>query len=179
VDASKSNAAVGTSPLLCATIGESQGALLQGSSDGKGGGADAYSVLASFGMKYEGGSQGKIAQYFATGLAARQLAQSGGAALVNSSEVSPATIKALEQQKALQESAFKATADCTFKGGGYDAAVLGSIAKAAGLREEQQVALTGESYADKGALITSLNEDFLDYAGNFALGVKTAEECQA
>jgi len=53
---------------------------------------DTYSVLASFGSKLGGGvdSEGKkaevtgeIAQYFATGLAARLLAQSGGAGLVN------------------------------------------------------------------------------------------------
>jgi hypothetical protein len=53
---------------------------------------DTYSVLASFGPKLGGGvdSEGKkaevtgeIAQYFATGLAARLLAQNGGAGLVN------------------------------------------------------------------------------------------------
>lgn len=53
---------------------------------------DTYSVLASFGSKLGGGidSEGKkaqvtgeIAQYFATGLAARMLAQNGGAGLVN------------------------------------------------------------------------------------------------
>lgn len=53
---------------------------------------DTYSVLASFGSKLGGGidAQGKdarvtgeITQYFATGLAARLLAQSGGAGLVN------------------------------------------------------------------------------------------------
>lgn len=53
---------------------------------------DTYSVLASFGSKLGGGvdSEGKkaevtgeIAQYFATGLAARLLAQHGGAGLVN------------------------------------------------------------------------------------------------
>lgn len=53
---------------------------------------DTYSVLASFGSKLGGGvdSEGKkaevtgeIAQYFATGLAARLLALNGGAGLVN------------------------------------------------------------------------------------------------
>jgi hypothetical protein len=55
---------------------------------------DTYSVLASFGSKSRVGAdgqqqqpsaqlQGDIAQYFATGLAARELAQSGGAGLVN------------------------------------------------------------------------------------------------
>ena len=53
---------------------------------------DTYSVLASFGSKLGGGVDaqgnnaqvtGEIAQYFATGLAARLLAQSGGSGLVN------------------------------------------------------------------------------------------------
>jgi hypothetical protein len=53
---------------------------------------DTYSVLASFGSKLGAGAdatakdarvKGEIAQYFATGLAARLLAQKGGAGLVN------------------------------------------------------------------------------------------------
>lgn len=49
--------------------------------DGK---TDAYSVLASFGTKYDAGNQGvggSIAQYFATGVAAQHLALNGGAAV--------------------------------------------------------------------------------------------------
>ncbi|MCP4269069.1 MAG: hypothetical protein GY777_26430 [Candidatus Brocadiaceae bacterium] len=50
---------------------------------------DTYSVLASFGSK-AGGGQGNvssgIAQYFATGVAAQQLASLGGASLVNASD---------------------------------------------------------------------------------------------
>ncbi len=50
---------------------------------------DTYSVLASFGSKVRG-SQGNvssgIAQYFATGVAAQQLASLGGASLVNASD---------------------------------------------------------------------------------------------
>ena len=59
----------------------------------KSGQKDTYSVLASFGAQFEGAAsagtsnsataKGGIAQYFATGLAARLLAQSGGAGLVN------------------------------------------------------------------------------------------------
>jgi len=52
--------------------------------------SDMYSVLASFGTKYDAQAApadvrvgGGIAQYFATGLAARALAQAGGASLVN------------------------------------------------------------------------------------------------
>lgn len=51
---------------------------------------DTYSAFASFGLKFvaEGApttakAEGGIAQYFATGLAARKLAEHGGAALVN------------------------------------------------------------------------------------------------
>jgi hypothetical protein len=60
---------------------------------------DTYSVLASFGSKLGAGVDstgkdakvnGEIAQYFATGLAARLLAQSGGAGLV-STQTQPLT----------------------------------------------------------------------------------------
>ncbi|MBI1920126.1 MAG: hypothetical protein HYS23_03490 [Geobacter sp.] len=50
-----------------------------------GGDRDTYSVLASFGADIKNGSEGAgvgIAQYFATGLAARELAKKGGAELV-------------------------------------------------------------------------------------------------
>jgi hypothetical protein len=49
---------------------------------------DSYSVLASFGAKFGAGAgsnptaSGQIAQYFATGLAARELAHNGGAAVI-------------------------------------------------------------------------------------------------
>jgi hypothetical protein len=58
-------------------------------------GSDAYSVLGSFGMKF-GTDGGEIAQYFATGLAARALASSGGAALVNPNALTEDQIKAVE-----------------------------------------------------------------------------------
>lgn len=59
-----------------------------GSDQGAKGTYDTYSVLATFGGSASGSAQsvdGKatVAQYFATGLAARLLAQNGGAALVN------------------------------------------------------------------------------------------------
>lgn len=65
---------------------------------------DTYSVLASFGSKLGGGVDsegrkaevtGEIAQYFATGLAARLLAQHGGASLVNTN--GNATLSATEK----------------------------------------------------------------------------------
>ena len=49
---------------------------------------DAYSVLASFGTRYDAqstGAGGSIAQYFATGVAAQTLARSGGAAVATGS----------------------------------------------------------------------------------------------
>ena len=65
---------------------------------------DTYSVLASFGAEFAGGANaqgqeakasGALAQYFATGLAARELARSGGAALVSTSQnaVSPEALR--------------------------------------------------------------------------------------
>lgn len=72
---------------------------------------DSYSVLASFGAKFEGGAtngasaKGGLAQYFATGVAAQLLALSGGASVVavgdaasaaaTAKPASPATVEAL------------------------------------------------------------------------------------
>lgn len=62
---------------------------------------DTYSVLASFGSKLDGvvdsdgkkvQGNGEIAQYFATGLAARLLARNGGAGLVSTNVHSALTI---------------------------------------------------------------------------------------
>lgn len=50
---------------------------------------DTYSVLASFGANFKAGggsAGGGIAQYFATGMAARKLAEVGGASLVQASD---------------------------------------------------------------------------------------------
>lgn len=72
-----------------------------------GGNKDTYSVLASFGADIKGGKDNAgvgIAQYFATGLAARQLANRGGAQLVTlqsegqiSTEIKQAAAKQLTQ----------------------------------------------------------------------------------
>jgi len=63
---------------------------------------DAYSVMASFGLK-SGGNDQEIAQYLATGIAARELAKSGGAGLVNT-EVSPPASESLLKIQAQEQS---------------------------------------------------------------------------
>jgi hypothetical protein len=73
------------------------------------GAQDTYSVLATFSGQVGGGTSGQgvdakagLAQYFATGLAARLLAQYGGAALVNANvqqNTSPQAISADVTQK--------------------------------------------------------------------------------
>jgi hypothetical protein len=68
---------------------------------------DTYSVLASFGANFNaggtGGTGGGIAQYFATGLAARKLAQVGGASLVQASNIdlTPKTELSKDDREAL------------------------------------------------------------------------------
>ncbi|MDP3029794.1 MAG: hypothetical protein Q8O04_09930 [Deltaproteobacteria bacterium] len=68
---------------------------------------DTYSVLASFGAKFSGEAAGGpkatggLAQYFATGLAARILAKEGGAKIVS---VQPEAIYYKEVEKQLEES---------------------------------------------------------------------------
>lgn len=80
---------------------------------------DAYSVLASFGTKYNAGGStdpkvgGEISQYFATGLAARTLARSG-AATVASGDAAAATAVgaeiAIRRVAGIQELATKVSA---------------------------------------------------------------------
>lgn len=98
---------------------------------------DTYSVLASFGANAGGSAQsgsvngnGQIAQYFATGLAARLLAQSGGAGLVNTSGPSPqATVQAELAKSRLEQLLGKLSKD----GISVDAAqVTAAFAKAPG-----------------------------------------------
>ena len=81
----KPNVPRGTSPVLdasCVLIGKQSADV-----------SDSYSVMASFGAKFGAsgnpsnpGTQGEIAQYFATGLAARTLAARAGAAAVSTSD---------------------------------------------------------------------------------------------
>ncbi len=88
-------------PSLCAT----ENCLYRGTEDND---KDTYSVLASFGAKfsaeYTGTSPkagGGLAQYFATGLAARKLAEIGGAKIVS---VQPTEIYYEEVSKQSEES---------------------------------------------------------------------------
>ncbi|MBI2472001.1 MAG: hypothetical protein HYV59_12290 [Planctomycetes bacterium] len=69
---------------------------------------DTYSVLASFGANFKASGAaggGGIAQYFATGMAARKLAEVGGASLVQASNVnltpSPETVAAANKQEVI------------------------------------------------------------------------------
>ena len=60
---------------------------------------DAYSVIASFGLD-SSGNRATIAQYMATGIAARELARRGGASLVNPEAVPlPASVLELLEQE--------------------------------------------------------------------------------
>ncbi|MBQ0961534.1 hypothetical protein KAK06_21525 [Ideonella sp. 4Y11] len=89
-------------PMFVGTTGEQGGAAGANASD-------TYSVLATFsgdmgGSAQNAGVQAKVAQYFATGLAARLLAQYGGAAAVGASASAPdsATIRAANSVVATQ-----------------------------------------------------------------------------
>lgn len=70
---------------------------------------DTYSVLASFGADFKASGAaggGGIAQYFATGMAARKLAEVGGASLVQASNVnltpSPETVAAANKPEVIE-----------------------------------------------------------------------------
>ncbi|MFZ6818375.1 hypothetical protein [Undibacterium sp. Ji22W] len=88
--------------------------------DNQGNKTDTYSVLASFGATFGGGSEagsnarvnakGGLAQFFATGIAAQNLATSGGARLVSvQSPDAEATALAIENANASKAKADEAT----------------------------------------------------------------------
>lgn len=76
------------------TLEGAEGLMYVGKDEGH---IDTYSVLASFGAKFDAKAQtgaeasGGLAQYFATGLAARKLAEVGGASLVAVGEAAKAS----------------------------------------------------------------------------------------
>lgn len=191
IDSRQANASVGTTPLLCTTIGDAQGALLQGSADGNGGGKDAYSVLASFGMKYDDEVEGDIAQYFATGLAARALAETGGASLVNKSEKSQATADAeiataqariAEAESGLAKrmiDAKKSAGDCVFAGGSYDREKMARIlAQAEGIPETKKQAFLARDFADRAVFENYLSFTFQNNLTSVTDAVSKTEECK-
>lgn len=82
---------------------------------------DSYSVLASFGAKFDGSSsttkaeaKGGLAQYFATGMAAQMLAMTGGASVV---AVGGAATKSAENQVGPNDLASLYSNDAAFKKG--------------------------------------------------------------
>ncbi len=106
----KPNLPAGRSPVLdasCILIGK------QGPDS-----SDSYSVMASFGAKFGAssgssglGAKGEIAQYFATGLAARALASRAGAAAVSTSDAAIAASEGQAERFAAIGDARKAVAD--------------------------------------------------------------------
>ncbi|OLF54411.1 hypothetical protein [Pseudomonas chlororaphis] len=84
-DASKANAYTsGNQPLLCDSSANVRGHLYQGTSADNAQ-TDAYSVMASFGLDTYGGDRtgAKVAQFIATGIAARNLTSKSVAPLIN------------------------------------------------------------------------------------------------
>ena len=94
------------------------GCVFQGKEDADGGKTDTYSVLASFGATFGGGADtttpasgapsatakatGGLAQFFATGIAAQKLAESGGANLVSVQPAAVAEARAKEAELKLE-----------------------------------------------------------------------------
>jgi hypothetical protein len=77
--------------LLCDSTANVRGHLYQGTSKGDTS-DDAYSVMASFGLDTSATGGAKIAQFIATGIAARKITEANGAALVNSQAAVPAMV---------------------------------------------------------------------------------------
>lgn len=110
---------------------------------------DTYSVLASFGADFKAsgaGGGGGIAQYFATGMAARKLAEVGGASLVQASDVNltpqktvltPEDLKVVEDTLAERnKKAEEIIAHAKKTDGSFDQEKLVALAKKANISEE-------------------------------------------
>lgn len=93
-DGTLANATVDGKPMLCLSPRPQIAKFVGKKMDQE----DAYSVMASFGLDSSGSSK-KIAQYLATGFAARALAENGGASLVSSETVSPAAARIREMEQ--------------------------------------------------------------------------------
>lgn len=89
VVAKDGNAKAGSETLLCEDAATVRRLLYVGSDSSSGGGRDAYSVIANFGL--QAGTKGgtEISQYIATGMAARTLASRGGEKLVRGRDIAP------------------------------------------------------------------------------------------
>lgn len=142
--------------------------LFQASKDGTD--KDSYSVLASFGSDTSGSGNGamKVAQYFATGIAAQRLAENGGANVVtaggNSAEIAKA---AQEAAKAEQERAKARQADIA--------------AKQAAANQEYDAGYSVALYlmgGDGAAKVASKTAELTDIAGSSAQVGKMGPQCQ-
>jgi len=110
---------------------------------------DTYSVLASFGADFKASGAaggGGIAQYFATGIAARKLAEVGGASLVQASNVNltpqktvltPEDLKVVEDTLAERnKKAEEIIAHAKKNDGSFDQEKLVELGKKANISEE-------------------------------------------
>ncbi|MEK9660513.1 MAG: hypothetical protein VW644_02055 [Alphaproteobacteria bacterium] len=148
--ASQANTTIGGKHMLCLPGGAASKFVARNGANQE----DAYSVMASFGLE-SNSSGAKIAQYLATGHAARALATSGGAALVSSEAESPAVAKlkagiASDVDKIL---AHVATGDTVDKPK-FDSLVDKTTAMPEGMRDYLKTQATGK---DKEGLRTVLS----------------------
>lgn len=94
-DETAPNATADGRPMLCLASRSSNTKLVGKKNTNE---EDAYSVMTSFGHNSDDGRVA-ISQYLATGFAARTLAEQGGAALVRTDGVSPATARIIEMER--------------------------------------------------------------------------------
>lgn len=147
---------------------------------------DSYSVLASFGARFDASKQdgqakagGAIAQYFATGLAARELATHGSSLVAaTDSATAEASSKSGEAWIVMRKSKFEETADHLALSAVTDATLMTSLKAldgAAGSGTVFQSACDGKSKLEcvtiirnKGTLrLATMNDAKLDKAAAF------------
>lgn len=134
--------------LLCDSVANVQSHLYQGTS-ASGRDKDSYSVMASFGLDTYGTQGAKIAQFIATGIAARNLTQKGIAPLVNpEATVSEAALgKAIQAQEEQLDRIVKAVLVAN-AGDGTKLAALADKCGFSATAKAELLKLTGKSGAE-------------------------------
>ena len=120
-------------PLLCISASDKRGYLYKGTASNND--SDAYSVMASFGLDtYGGGGGAKIAQFIATGIAARNLTSKNVDALINPNAAdSSVTNVMIEQAVKTQEARANRVAAAVLVGTVADSEKLKKLAAGSGL----------------------------------------------
>lgn len=139
-------------PLLCSSASDVRSYLYKGTASNND--SDAYSVMASFGLDTYGGTGGaKIAQFIATGIAARNLTSKNVDALINpNAAASPVSDAMIDQAFMNQGTRADRVAKAMMVNGVADAEKLKQLAAASKLNDDAKTKLLSVAGKDTAAV---------------------------